>query len=347
MRTLDHAVVRSEDFGAVSSSARRACLAAVRASDLVVFILGATYGTTNLDTGLSPTHEEFQEAQHAGRDVLAFVQEGVERDGDQVAFVREVRAWTGGVTTGRFRGPDDLRDAVTQALYRHALARTVGPVDGADLRMRLDAATGGGPRGIGSPTLHVALVGGPRQLVLSPAQLDDQILQRDLERDALYGDTAPLVRGEQTKTRVDGDALVITQEHGRVSIDTLGTISVVVAAQRPRDNRDWMPTLIDEDVQESIALSMRYAMAAMDKLDGNERLTDIAIAAVLRDLGHMGWRTRAERDRSPNAAPMNMRGAEVVSANLEPLTRKRPALRQQVDSISRDLTAILRGKAAG
>lgn len=343
--TLDHTVVRSEDFGAVPSSPQRACRAGVRASDLVVLILGASYGTKDPTTGLSPTHEEFQEAQQTGRDVLAFVQEGVDRDPDQEAFVQVARGWSGGVLTGRFRGQDDLREAITKALHRYALARAAGPIDAGDIEARLDRATADERRGAGTPMLHVAIVGAPRQIVLAPAQLDDQSLQRDLERDAIYGDAAPLARGMQTKTRVEADALVIAQDPARVSVDTLGTIAVATTAQRPRDERDWMPTLIDEDVRDAIAVAVRYAIATLDRLDPYERLTDLAIAAALRELGHLGWRTRAERDRSPNSAPMNMRGAEVVTARTEPLTRKRAAVRQQVDAVARDLTATLRRKA--
>jgi hypothetical protein len=89
-KALDHTILRSEDFGAVASSPQRACRGAVRESDVLLLILGAAYGTKDPKTGKSPTHEEFEEAQQTGRDVLAFVQEGVRRDPDQEAFVREV-----------------------------------------------------------------------------------------------------------------------------------------------------------------------------------------------------------------------------------------------------------------
>jgi len=344
-RALDHTVLRSEDFGAVPTSAQRACRAAAREADVVVLILGQVYGTKDPRSGLAPTHEEFQEAQQTGRDVVAFVQDGVERDADQEAFVREVRGWSGGATTGRFRGADDLRDSVTTALKRLELARAVGPADPDEIGSRLDAALASDRRGRGSPMLHVAVVGAPRQVVLSPGQLDDVARQRELERDALYGETAVLQHGAETRTKLEGGALVITQEHGRVLIDTLGTLVVVTPAQRPRDERDWMPTIIDEDVRDAIALAVRYGLSTLDKLDPYERVTDLAIAAAIRELGSLGWRTRAERDRSPNSAPMNIHSAESVTARLDPLTRKRPAARQQAESIARDLTAVLRRDA--
>lgn len=344
-RALDHTVLRSEDFGAVASSAQRACRAAAREADVVVLLLGAVYGTKDSKSGLAPTHEEFQEAQQTGRDVLAFVQDGVTREGDQETFVREVRGWSAGATTGRFRSADDLRDGVTTALKRLELSRAAGPVDPGEIGTRLDAALTPDRRGRGDPTLRVALVGAPRQVVLSPGQLDDSARQRALERDALYGDAAVLQHGAQTRTRVEGGALVITQDRARVAIDTLGTISVTTPAQTPRDERDWMPTIIDEDVRDAIALAVRYGLATLDQLDPYERVTGLAIAAALQNLGSLGWRTRAERDRSPNSASMNIHSVESVTARLDPLTRKRPAVRQQTDAIARDLTALLRRDA--
>jgi hypothetical protein len=107
-----------------------------------------------------------------------------------------------------------------------------------------------------------------------------------------------------------------------------------------------MPTLIDEDVRDAIAAALRYGLTTLDTLlDPYARLSDLAVGASLREPGYLGWRTRAERDRDPNRAPMNMRGHEEVAVRLEPLTRKRPAARQGLDAIARDLTAMLRRAA--
>ena len=77
-----------------------------------VLILGGAYGTKDPKTGKSATHEEFEEAQQTGRDVLAFVQDGVQRDLDEEAFVREVRAWSEGASTGRFTTPEEVATLV-------------------------------------------------------------------------------------------------------------------------------------------------------------------------------------------------------------------------------------------
>jgi hypothetical protein len=154
----------------------------VRDADLVILILGAVYGTKDPQTGKSPTHEELEEAQETGRDVLVFVQKGVQRDADQEAFVREVREWSVGVSTGGFTNPDELRDAVTKALNppRAVADRRTNRSD-RGRAPRLDAALTGDRRGGGNPTLQVAVVGAPRQVVLTAGTLDDVALQEELE----------------------------------------------------------------------------------------------------------------------------------------------------------------------
>jgi hypothetical protein len=259
-----------------------------------------------------------------------------------------VRAWTEGAITARFANPNYLRDAVTKALNRHVLSRTAGPIDAGDITGRLDAALGGDRRsqGMGSATLRVAIVGAPRQVVLSAARLDDGALQEQLEQTALYGATAVLERvGAFTPVSRAGRSSS-PQDNSRLTIDGLGTIAVTMPAQRPRKERDWMPSLIHEDVRDAVMRSLRYGMATLDTLlDPYARMSDLAIGASPRDIGHRGWQTRAERDREPNRAPLDMRGEEIVTVRLEPLTRKRPAARQGLDAIASDLTARLRRAA--
>jgi hypothetical protein len=346
-RALDHTVIRSEQFGAMASSAQRACRREARESDVVILLVGATYGTKDPQSKKSPTHEEFEEAQKTNRDVLVFVQEGVQRDADQEAFLREVRDWSSGALTGRFRDGDDLRDAVTTALGRLERSRSAGPVDARDLEARLDAATTAERRGSGDPTLHVAVVGAPRQTVLSASQLDDAGLQRDLERDALYSDVAVLPRETETRTRASGGAIVIGQDRARVTIDASGSITVVTPAKRPRERGEFMFDLVEDDIREGIARAITYALTTLDRVvDPHERVSDLAIAAALRDVGYAGWTTRAAAERNPNrSSGVSLRGHEVISARAEPLTRKRAVARAQADAIARDLTAILRRAA--
>ena len=58
--TLSHQPLMAEDFGAQAHSPQIACLNGVRDADLIVLILGESYGAVQ-SSGLSATHEEYRE----------------------------------------------------------------------------------------------------------------------------------------------------------------------------------------------------------------------------------------------------------------------------------------------
>lgn len=64
--SLGYTVIAAEDFRASPSSPQQVCLEGVRDADVVVFLLGARYGTPQT-SGLSPTHEEYREARGTSR----------------------------------------------------------------------------------------------------------------------------------------------------------------------------------------------------------------------------------------------------------------------------------------
>ena len=85
---LGHQPVMAEQFIASPNSPQVACLQGLRQSGLVILILGEHYGATQ-PSGLSATHEEYREARDRCP-VIAFVQEGVDRDEDEKQFMTEV-----------------------------------------------------------------------------------------------------------------------------------------------------------------------------------------------------------------------------------------------------------------
>ncbi len=136
-RALRHEVKRAEDFAASFASPQQACLAGVRWAEAVLLLVGGRYGDRQ-PSGLSATHEEYREARERAP-VLAFVQEGVEREPAQREFLREVRAWTAGHITASFNDADELQDAITGALRDLELSRAVGPVDEQEILVRAHA----------------------------------------------------------------------------------------------------------------------------------------------------------------------------------------------------------------
>ncbi len=137
---LGHTMLRAEDLGATPTSPQQACLGLVRDSDVVVLLIGESYGAVQ-PSGLSATHEEYREARER-KPVLVFVQEHVTRDEQQAEFLTEVQDWaTGHEPAGVLRqvgvGVGALRSAWELTRSRWSRTRRVG-------RGRVRCGGGGG-----------------------------------------------------------------------------------------------------------------------------------------------------------------------------------------------------------
>ena len=113
---LGHEPLHFEMFAAQPWSSREACVRAVGRADVYLLLMGPAYGEPMPDTGLSPTHEEYNAALAKGIPVLVFRKEGVALEADQEEFVSQVEAYS----TGRFRATFvdavDLQTKVAAAL---------------------------------------------------------------------------------------------------------------------------------------------------------------------------------------------------------------------------------------
>jgi hypothetical protein len=346
VRTLGHAVIRAEDFGASPASPQVACLAGVRDADVVVLILGSRYGLPQ-SSGLSATHEEYREARDT-RPVIVLIEEGVEPEPTQAAFIGEVQGWERGHFTATFRGAADLRDKVIRAVHDYALATESGVLDEAEL---LDRAHERVPssRNFSGTELIVSIAGGPRRAVLRPAELEDPALHRFLMAETLTGDDAVLSTTHGTEVSVSGNSLRLVQEQETASVvlDEEGSLLVVRPAIERGAWRSGIASIIEEDIQEQLTTVLRFAGRVLDHVDGAQRLSHVAVVVAMRGVGHMPWRTRDEQQRSPNAATMSMRGSERTAVTLSPPVRRRAALLHDTQRLGEDFTVRLRREVKG
>lgn len=111
---LGHDAVRFENFTAQPTPSRQVCMDAVSGSDVCLLLLGAAYGDRMPDTGLSPTHEEWNVARTRGIPVYAFVKRGADMDADQRSFVDEVEQYATGRFRASFDGAADLLATVAE-----------------------------------------------------------------------------------------------------------------------------------------------------------------------------------------------------------------------------------------
>lgn len=335
--TLGHEVVRSEQFGVRSDTPQRACLGELRATDLVVLVLGARYGSVNSDSGLSATHEEFREAA-AAKPVLVFIQSRVTPEGQQAALIGEAQDWARGGLTGSFATPDDLRRAVTQAVHRWQIAQSAGPGDQTEMlergrRLLPDSRSGGAK-------LALVAVPGPRQELVSPARLDSSQLREQLLE--LAQTSSLFDRFERTAVRDELECLVLEQPAASLQLDSSGTLCIVQpAAFRDSTNRMRMETLVEEDLRDRIGQTLRTLAAGLDSFDPTHRCPSVVVIAALIDGAWLPWKTLSEYRATPDSATMG-RGGDLVEVLPSGQAMPRPALRNRADEIAGDVTARLR-----
>lgn len=107
--------VMFENRPAADAPSRETLFEHIAKSDVFLLVLGSRYGE-RLESGMSATEEEFQEAERLGKPVLVLLLAG-DRDPEQQQFVRRVRgSWTVGHFVPQFQEPDEAGYAAIRAL---------------------------------------------------------------------------------------------------------------------------------------------------------------------------------------------------------------------------------------
>jgi hypothetical protein len=343
--TLRHEVKKAEDFGATSDTPQQTCLAGVRASEVLILILGARYGVRQ-ESGKSATHEEYLEARDR-MPVIVFIQQGVERDQDQRAFIKEVQDWAHGHFTANFATPQELHDEVLRGLHDLEVAKAVGTADPDEI---LGRATDGlpdlGRTYGGSPSLHLVVAGGPRQQILRPSLIEDKAFIEKVMQLAMFGGNRVLDPSLGTDHDIVDGKLDISQKGAKIILDELGTIAVSADWDRSSSGYGGPSALIEEDVVDQIESMIHFVAALLDELDSAHRLSEVAVIAHQTSGGFLGWQTRAEAgDRSGGISMSGTSSPEPVE--LKPPTRARAALTHETRAIAEDLMVLLRRQIRG
>lgn len=343
--TLRHEVKRAEDFGASSNTPQQACLAGVRASEAMILILGARYGVKQT-TGKSATHEEYLEARDR-MPVVAFIQEGVDPDPEQRAFIKEVQEWAHGSLTASFSTADDLHDVVLRGVHDLELSKAVGTADPAEILKRANQGLPDLSRSYGgSAALHLAVAGGPRQQILRPSLIEDHDFIEKVMQLAMFGGERALDPSLGTDHAIVEGKLEVVQKGAKITLDELGTIAVSTEWDRSPRRYESLSALIEEDVVDQIESTIRFLAALLDEIDPVHRLSEVAVLAHQTTGGFMGWQTRSEAsDRSGGISVSGTSSPETVG--LTPPTRPRAALTHEARAIADDLMVLIRRQIRG
>jgi Domain of unknown function (DUF4062) len=343
--TLRYEPVMAEDFGARPSSPQIACLQGLRDSDLMVLILGESYGAVPPGSSLSATHQEYREARDK-KPILAFVQQGISPDREQAAFIGEVQGWEGGLFRGGFTTPEDLQAGIIRALHDFTLASAVAPVDQDELLRRAEARIPRESRNqTGSPFLALALVGGPTQRILRPVEIEDQALADEILQSAMFGEHRVFDRTKGNEMKLVGGDLIISQGGGSsILLNEEGDLLLHVPLDEPEAaggrNYGGMMVIIEEMVQEGLANALAFAAGLLERIDPTQRLTHTAIAASISGAEYRAWRTRKEHLASPSSVQIGMNRARDRKPVV--LLVRRAALRLDRAKLVEDLLVSLR-----
>jgi len=339
-RSLDHEVLRAEDFSASPRSPRVACLNAVRAADMVLVLLGERYGQEQA-SGKSATHEEFEEATRE-KQPFAFIQSGITPEPRQAELIAEAQDWAGGHYTSNFRDAGELRTKVVQALNRWQLENAAGRVNSDEMRERALVGLPEERRGSSSyrPSIAVSVVGHPRQSIIRPSELEDPALHRQIKQQALFGDPNIFNDGEANEIVLEGHALALKQGARSLTINEDGSVRLVLPLP-PVEG--MLSPIIEEDVTDTLLRAFRFVAQLLQRIDATERVSSIAVAVSLVEHGNGEWRTRAKHARQPNSTQMSrMFEDSPIRETLSPAHRSRAAFRQQPEVMAEDFTALLR-----
>ena len=165
-----------------------------------------------------------------------------------------------------------------------------------------------------TPTLHLAIAGGPSQRLLRPPQLEARELSEFLQREALFGTQRIFDKAKGTNDHIDGAALVLEQDHGaRIRLDESGSLLLNLPLEDPRDHQRsgfGLFAIIEETVVQRLSTGLAFANLLADHIDPTQKLAHIAVAVTIEASDYLGWRTQAEQDASPNSGTMRMGGDE-------------------------------------
>ena len=167
----------AETSPASPDPSKHALLSLVEQADSVVLVLGGRYGFI-AEHGLSPTEDEYDHAVKTATPILAFVQQGVEREPRQEVFVAKVQgSWSEGAFTGVFGNPNELLLGVVKALAHLQTAELGGDAQPAAQQRAVEMATEIDRRGGGQGNMvRAVLVPVGTGVLVDAMVLDDETL---------------------------------------------------------------------------------------------------------------------------------------------------------------------------
>jgi hypothetical protein len=306
------APVLIEDYPALDSSSRTACLDLVRSSDVYLLIVGDRAGSAPL--GKPVVEQEFEEARRRKLPRLLFMQD-VARDATTTDLLKRLSDFVHGRFRTTFQTPDELRSAVADALRVIVGGIVNTERNTPDL---LDNILPANERGV-APVLRLAVIPERKDEVFDVLQFDDQQFRRTLFEIGHRHDVQlfSYEQGPKTAT-VKDNTLTVVQEASRgvypaigvtVEIRENGAVMIEQTLTDRRASRYGMGNLQipEQDVASAIQSSLAFINALYDTVDPGQRFATFFYAAGLAGMSVHVVVTEI-KERNSFSLPMNDRG---------------------------------------
>jgi hypothetical protein len=306
IKRADCEPVRAEDFPASSTSPRTACLDGVASSDAVCLLLGKRYlaeGGSLVPSGLSATHEEYNEAVRLRKPLLAFLdyRDDTPTEPAQQEFINQVTGYVVGHWRKTFRTLDELGALLETALKEaEPMMSSSGAAGGSGDRLNA-AFEAELPRGDHIAWLHVVWATLRNEEVVDPLLLTDPAYERKLQEFAHTG-TSPLFSYNQPKSRSANPSrlrIVQGEPEDRRGADEIvvvdvyehGTLSIALNAANSRrgsgglDDYAVSRYITPDQVKTHLEQAWGFAARWWDDQDAYLRHANLEFNAALRNIG--------------------------------------------------------------
>jgi hypothetical protein len=290
---LGFRAIMAENFGARPHSSQQACLDGVRESDIVVLILGRRYGFL-AQSGKSVTEEEFNCARESGKPILVFL-EKVDREPAQDAFVKRVSAYEEGFHRESFTTPAELKDGVIRALNAVTKARSLPTIDLAEAKTIFDRLHWGGRRTRDrGPWLGCVVIPTLKQQYLSAVLLGNKEFQRNIQKEAVYGDSPVFSSELGVRTEETEESTIFAQSDDRgprasLEVRTDGALifGTLLPGEQTRAFSLVRSAVIDEnEFRTSLTRFFEFAAKFYGSLKEKQRLTSFMFGGSLSGIEH-------------------------------------------------------------
>jgi uncharacterized protein DUF4062 len=273
-------ILVNEDFPALATSSRNACLDGVDSCDIHIIVIGPR-GGSKAPSGKLVVEEEYEQARKSKKRILAFIQD-VKRDDDAQRFASTVSDYVDGLFRRSFGSLAELQTQVANALtplISHYGERRRAPMTIQEkLSERFEIP--------GTSRLRVVLAPEREEEVIDILKFDSEDFQR-LLNEIGHRSGVDLLSYEYAKSAtVQISSLVIVQSGGtgsrhsnrvvRLEVSGSGLISIDtnVTGRKNRGSLHGLAegfVIVEADVIEGLQSSFAFISALYDSLDSYKR----------------------------------------------------------------------------